>query len=55
MDQPEECRAVVIENGKLAEIIVEHSSQELVKGNIYQGVISRVVHVDQMLWTQILQ
>lgn len=42
VDQPEECRAVVIENGKLAEIIVEHSSQELVKGNIYQGVITRV-------------
>ena len=34
VDQPEECRAVVIENGKLAEIIVQHSSQELVKGNI---------------------
>jgi len=42
VDQPEECRAVVIENGKLAEIIVEHSSQELVKGNIYLGVVSRV-------------
>ncbi len=42
VDQPEECRAVVIENGKLAEIIVEHSSQELVKGNIYLGVLSRV-------------
>ena len=42
VDQPEECRAVVIENGKLAEIIVEHSSRELVKGNIYLGVISRV-------------
>ena len=42
VDQPEECRAVVLENGKLAEIIVEHSSQELVKGNIYIGVISRV-------------
>lgn len=42
VDQPEECRAVVIENGKLAEIIVQHSSQELVKGNIYLGVITRV-------------
>jgi len=42
VDQPEECRAVVIENGKLAEIIVQHSSQELVKGNIYLGIITRV-------------
>ncbi len=42
VDQPEECRAVVIENGKLDEIIVEHSSQELVKGNIYLGVVTRV-------------
>jgi ribonuclease E len=42
MDQPEECRAVVIENGKLDEIIVEHSSHELVKGNIYLGVVTRV-------------
>ena len=41
-DQPEECRAVVIENGKLDEIIVEHSSHELVKGNIYLGVVTRV-------------
>ncbi len=42
VDQPEECRAVVIENGKLDEIIVEHSSHELVKGNIYLGVVTRV-------------
>ena len=42
VDQPEECRAVVIENGKLAEIIVQHASQELVKGNIYLGVVTRV-------------
>ena len=42
VDQPEECRAVVIENGKLDEIIVEHSSHEHVKGNIYLGVVTRV-------------
>ncbi len=42
VDQPEECRAVVIENGELDEIIVEHSSHELVKGNIYLGVVTRV-------------
>jgi ribonuclease E len=42
VDQPEECRAVVIENGMLDEIIVEHSSHELVKGNIYMGVVTRV-------------
>jgi len=42
VDQPEECRAVVVENGMLDEIIVEHSSQELVKGNIYLGVVTRV-------------
>ncbi len=41
-DQPEECRAVVLEDRKLTEYIVEHSSQDLVKGNIYLGVISRV-------------
>jgi ribonuclease E len=42
VDQPEECRAVVIENGLLDEIIVEHSSHEHVKGNIYLGVVTRV-------------
>ena len=42
VDQPEECRAVVIENGVLDEIIVEHSSHEHVKGNIYLGVVTRV-------------
>ena len=41
-DHPEECRAVVLENGKLEEIIVEHSSHELVKGNVYLGVVTRV-------------
>jgi ribonuclease E len=33
---------VVIENGMLDEIIVEHSSHEHVKGNIYLGVVTRV-------------
>jgi len=41
-DHPEECRAVVLEDGKLEEIIVEHASHELVKGNVYLGVITRV-------------
>ena len=34
-DQPEECRAVVLHDGKLEEYIAEHSGRELVKGNIY--------------------
>ncbi len=41
-DHPEECRAVVLDDGKLDEIIIEHSSRELIKGNIYLGVITRV-------------
>ena len=41
-DHPEECRAVVLEDGKLEEIIVEHASHELVKGNVYLGVVTRV-------------
>ncbi len=41
-DHPEEVRAVIVENGKLEEFIVEHSSQELLKSNVYLGVISRV-------------
>lgn len=41
-EHPEECRAVVIEDGKLEEYIVEHSSRELLKGNVYLGVITRV-------------
>ncbi len=41
-DQPEVCRAVIIEDGKLDEYIVEHSTQELIKGNVYLGVITRV-------------
>jgi ribonuclease E len=41
-DHPEEVRAVIIENGKLEEFIVEHSGQELLKGNVYLGVITRV-------------
>lgn len=41
-EHPEECRAVVIEDGKIEEYIVEHSSRELLKGNVYLGVITRV-------------
>ncbi len=41
-DHPEECRVVIMEDGKLEEFIVEHSAQERLKGNVYQGVISRV-------------
>lgn len=41
-DHPEECRAVIVEDGKVEEYIVEHSGQELIKGNVYLGVIGRV-------------
>ena len=41
-DHPEECRAVIVEDGKLDEFIVEHSTQERLKGNVYLGVIARV-------------
>ena len=41
-EHPEECRAVLIENGKLEELIVEHAVRENIKGNVYKGVITRV-------------
>ncbi|MCH7622730.1 MAG: Rne/Rng family ribonuclease, partial [Nitrospinae bacterium] len=41
-DQPEECRVVVLEDGKVEELIVEHASHEQIKGNIYLGTINRV-------------
>jgi ribonuclease E len=41
-DHPEECRVVIVEDGKLDEFIVEHAAQERLKGNVYEGVISRV-------------
>lgn len=39
---PEECRAVVLDNNVIDDYIVEHSSREQIKGNIYLGVINRV-------------
>ncbi len=39
---PEECRAVVLDNNIIDDYIVEHSSREQIKGNIYSGVINRV-------------
>lgn len=39
---PEECRAVVLDNNIIEDYIVEHSSKEQIKGNIYLGVINRV-------------
>lgn len=41
-DQPEVCRVVIVEDGKLEEYITEHATQELIKGNVYLGVITRV-------------
>jgi ribonuclease E len=39
---PEECRAVVLDNNVIDDYIVEHSSREQIKGNIYLAVINRV-------------
>ena len=39
---PEECRAVVLDHNIIEDYIVEHSSREQIKGNIYLGVINRV-------------
>ena len=41
-DHPEECRAVILEDGRVEDYIVEHSSREKIKGNIYLGVINRI-------------
>jgi ribonuclease E len=41
-DHPEECRVVILEDGKVDELIVEHASHEQIKGNIYLAVINRV-------------
>lgn len=41
-DHPEVCRAVILEDGKIQDYIVENVSHEKVKGNIYLGVINRV-------------
>jgi ribonuclease E len=41
-DHPEECRVVILEDGKVDELIVEHASHEQIKGNIYLGTINRV-------------
>lgn len=41
-DQPEVCRAVIVEDGKIEEYITEHATQELIKGNVYLGVITRI-------------
>ena len=39
---PEECRVVVLDNNVIQDYIVEHSSREQIKGNVYLGVINRV-------------
>lgn len=41
-DNLEECRAAIVDDGKLKEVIVEHSGRELLKGNVYLGIITRV-------------
>ena len=39
---PEECRVVVLDNNVIQDYIVEYSSREQIKGNVYLGVINRV-------------
>ena len=41
-DHPEVCRAVILEDGKVQDYIVENVSHEKIKGNIYLGVINRI-------------
>ena len=41
-DHPEVCRAVILEDGKVQDYIVENVSHEKIKGNIYMGVINRI-------------
>ena len=41
-DHSEVCRAVILEDGKVQDYIVENVSHEKVKGNIYLGVINRI-------------
>ena len=38
----EECRAVILDNNIIDNYIVEHSSREQIKGNVYLGIINRV-------------
>ena len=38
----EECRVVVLDDKIIQDYIVEHSSKEQIKGNVYLGVINRV-------------
>ena len=41
-NHPEMCRAVILEDGRVSDYIVENVSQEKIKGNVYLGVINRV-------------
>ena len=41
-NHPEMCRAVILEDGRVNDYIVENTSQEKIKGNVYLGVINRV-------------
>src|ERR1700693_939657 len=41
--QPEECRIAIVEDGGLAELYVERTSQESYVGNIYKG---RIVNIE---------
>ena len=41
-NHPEMCRAVILEDGRVNDYIVENVSQEKIKGNIYLGVINRI-------------
>ena len=41
-NHPEMCRAVILEDGRVNDYVVENTSQEKIKGNVYLGVINRV-------------
>ncbi|MEW5910277.1 MAG: ribonuclease E/G [Thermodesulfobacteriota bacterium] len=40
---PEECRIAKVRDSKLEEFFIESASREIIQGNIYKGIVSRIV------------
>ena len=50
---PREIRVALVENNQLAEIFIEHKSKKGIVGNIYKGVVTKVLPGMQVAFVDI--
>ncbi len=50
---PREIRVALVENNQLAEIFIEHKAKKGIVGNIYQGIVTKILPGMQVAFVDI--